>query len=179
MDIRTWMDNWRLSSKNYVYSCWYPWIFGNSCMDMLRISGTTAYVLQTFGYIRYIRKPWHNSLVQATVKRRTSLIRSPVLAVNSCDYSKKYDTAGYITSIFQVLIHFLQSATPFLYQTLVTCGRIMQLWHDTLYHTWPRPRCESVWLVKEVWYGSTFYIYVAIYGNVRWRWYQTLAHRTE
>ena len=85
MDIRTWMDNWRLSSKNYVYSCWYPWIFGNSCMDMLRISGTTAYVLQTFGYIRYIRKPWHNSLVQATVKRRTSLIRSPVLAVNSCD----------------------------------------------------------------------------------------------
>ena len=33
------MDNWRLTSKNHGYPCGYPWIFGNTCMDMLWILG--------------------------------------------------------------------------------------------------------------------------------------------
>jgi len=33
------MDNWRLTPKNHGYPCWYPWIFGNTCMDLLWILG--------------------------------------------------------------------------------------------------------------------------------------------
>jgi len=39
VDIHAWMDNWRLTSKNHGYPCWYPWIFGNPCMDLLWIFG--------------------------------------------------------------------------------------------------------------------------------------------
>jgi len=28
VDIHTCMDNWRLTSKNHGYPCWYPWNFG-------------------------------------------------------------------------------------------------------------------------------------------------------
>jgi len=39
VDIHACMDNWRLTSKNHGYPCWYPWIFGNPWMDLLRILG--------------------------------------------------------------------------------------------------------------------------------------------
>ena len=39
VDIHACMDNWRLASKNHGYPCWYPWIFWNSCMDLLWILG--------------------------------------------------------------------------------------------------------------------------------------------
>jgi len=39
MNIPLCVDNWRLTSKNHGYPCWYPWIFGNPCMDMLWILG--------------------------------------------------------------------------------------------------------------------------------------------
>jgi len=39
VDIHACMDNWRMTSKNHGYPCWYPWIFGNPCMDLLWILG--------------------------------------------------------------------------------------------------------------------------------------------
>jgi len=39
VDIRTCMDNWRLTSKINGYQCSYPRIFWNQCMDMLWILG--------------------------------------------------------------------------------------------------------------------------------------------
>jgi len=39
MDIRAFIDNWRLTFKNHGYPYWYPWIFGNPCMDLPWILG--------------------------------------------------------------------------------------------------------------------------------------------
>jgi len=39
VDIHTYLDNWRLTSKNHEYPYWYPWIFWYPCMDMLWILG--------------------------------------------------------------------------------------------------------------------------------------------
>jgi len=39
VDIHACIDNWRLTSKKHGYPCWYPWIFGNPCMDLLWILG--------------------------------------------------------------------------------------------------------------------------------------------
>jgi len=44
------MDNWRLTSKNHGYSCWYSWVCGNPCMDMLWILGP--------GFAQNLRNGW-------------------------------------------------------------------------------------------------------------------------
>jgi len=46
VDIHTCMDNWRLTSKNHGYPCWYPWIFENPCVDMLWILGPGSFSLK-------------------------------------------------------------------------------------------------------------------------------------
>jgi len=37
VDIHACINNWRLTSKNHGYPCWYPWIVGKPCMDLLWI----------------------------------------------------------------------------------------------------------------------------------------------
>jgi len=39
VDIHACVDNWRPTSKNHGYPCWYPGIFGNPCMALLWILG--------------------------------------------------------------------------------------------------------------------------------------------
>jgi len=39
VEIHTCVNNWRLTFKIHGYPCWYPWIFGNPCTDMLWILG--------------------------------------------------------------------------------------------------------------------------------------------
>ena len=53
VDIHTFMYNWRLTSENHGYPCWYLRIFGNPCMDMLWTLGPGEVV--RFGKIPKLR----------------------------------------------------------------------------------------------------------------------------
>jgi len=53
VDIHACMDNWRLTSKNHGYPCWYPSIFGNPCMDLLWILGPGMLYFFTVQFLSY------------------------------------------------------------------------------------------------------------------------------